>query len=170
MEYTGETSKSKVIDYNTEGRYNQTMDYEVLHSAKVEDRAVKALVKYNKEQIAGKEMAKKLNPVVARTRNNAINLTSVPGGINQRYTEKLVAYNNRYYMLYDTEIINSGGMGEEFIPIDYTKNTPKNVPFVKNYQYKHLDETIGNSKILNKDVITNSGRLNRIDKTFNKTS
>ena len=170
MEYTGETAKSKVIDYNTEGRYNQTMDYEVLHSAKVEDRAVKALVKYNKEQIAGKKMVKKLNPVVVRTRNNAINLTSVPGGINQRYTEKLVAYNNRYYMLYDTEIINSGDIEDEFMLTDYTKNTPKKVPFVETFQYKYLDETIGSSKILNKDVITNSGRLNRIDKTLNKTS
>ena len=68
MEYKGETAKSKVIDYNSEGRYNQEIDYSVLHSAKVEDRAVKALVKYNKQQIESKEMTKKLRPVVVRTR------------------------------------------------------------------------------------------------------
>ena len=53
MEYTPATAKSKIIDYNAEGRYNQEIDYNVLHSAKVEDRAVKALVKYNKQQNFG---------------------------------------------------------------------------------------------------------------------
>ena len=66
MEYTGETAKSKIIDYNSEGRYNQEMDYAVLHSAKVEDRAVKALVKYNKQQIEGKTMTKKLKPDIQK--------------------------------------------------------------------------------------------------------
>lgn len=167
MEYTGETAKSKIIDYNSEGRYNQEMDYAVLHSAKVEDRAVKALVKYNKQQIEGKTMTKKLKPVVVRTRNKAIDLASTPQGINERYTEKLVAYNNRYYMLYDTETINTGDKDYEFTITDYTKNTPKDVPFTRNFGYKYLDETIGNSKILNKEVITNSGRLSRTNKTLN---
>lgn len=167
MEYTGETAKSKIIDYNSEGRYNQEMDYAVLHSAKVEDRAVKALVKYNKQQIEGKIMTKKLKPVVVRTRNKAIDLASAPQGINERYTEKLVSYNNRYYMLYDTENINSGDKDYEFTISDYTKNTPKDVPFTRNFGYKNLDETVGSSKILNKDVITNSGRLSRTNKTLN---
>ena len=167
MEYTGETAKSKIIDYNTEGRYNEQMDYAVLHSAKVEDRAVKALVKYNKQQIEGKEMTKKLKPVVVRTRNKAIDLTSVPQGINERYTEKLVSYNNRHYMLYDTENINTGDKDYEFTITDYTKNTPKDVPFSRNFGYKYLDETIGSSKILNKDAVTNSGRLSRTNKTLN---
>ena len=166
MEYTGETAKSKVINYNSEGRYNSQMDYAVLHSAKVEDRAVKALVKYNKEQIEGKAMTKKLKPVVVRTRNKAIDLTSAPTGMNDRYTEKLVSYNNRHYMLYDTENINSGDKDYEFTLTDYTKNTAKDVPFTRNFNYKYLDETISNSKILNKDAITNSGRLSRIDKTL----
>lgn len=166
MEYTGETAKSKIIDYNSEGRYSQEMDYAVLHSAKVEDRAVKALVKYNKQQIEGKTMTKKLKPVVVRTRNKAIDLVSTPKGVNDRYTEKLVSYNNRYYMLYDTENINSD-RDYEFTPIDYTKNTPKDVPFTRNFGYKQLDETIGSSKILNKEAITNSGRLSRTDKTLN---
>jgi hypothetical protein len=164
MEYTGETAKSKIIDYNSEGRYNQQIDYAVLHSAKVEDRAVKALVKYNKEQIEGKAMTKKLRPVVVRTRNKAIDLTSAPAGMNERYTEKLVSYNNRYYMLYDTENINSGDKDYEFTLTDYTKNTAKDVPFTRTLNYKNLDETIGSSKILNKDVITNSGRLSRTNK------
>jgi len=167
MEYTGETAKSKIIDYNSEGRYNQEMDYAVLHSAKVEDRAVKALVKYNKQQIEGKAMTKKLKPVVVRTRNKAIDLASVPEGINERYTEKLVSYNNRHYMLYDTENINTGDKDYEFTITDYTKNTPKDVPFTRNFGYKYLDETIGSSKILNKDAITNSGRLSRTNKTLN---
>lgn len=167
MEYTGETAKSKIIDYNSEGRYNQEMDYAVLHSAKVEDRAVKALVKYNKQQIEGKAMTKKLKPVVVRTRNKAIDLASAPEGINERYTEKLVSYNNRHYMLYDIENINTGDKDYEFTITDYTKNTPKDVPFTRNFGYKYLDETIGNSKILNKDVITNSGRLSRTNKTLN---
>jgi len=167
MEYTGETAKSKIIDYNTEGRYNEQMDYAVLHSAKVEDRAVKALVKYNKQQIEGKEMTKKLKPVVVRTRNKAIDLTSVPQGINERYTEKLVSYNNRHYMLYNTENINTGDKDYEFTITDYTKNTPKDVPFSRNFGYKYLDETIGSSKILNKDAVTNSGRLSRTNKTLN---
>lgn len=167
MEYTGETAKTKIIDYNSEGRYNQKMDYAVLHSAKVEDRAVKALVKYNKQQIEGKAMTKKLKPVVVRTRNKAIDLASAPQGINERYTEKLVSYNNRYYMLYDTENINTGDKDYEFTITDYTKNTPKDVPFTRNFGYKYLDETIGNSKILNKEVITNSGRLSRTNKTLN---
>jgi len=167
MEYTGETAKSKIIDYNAEGRYNQEMDYTVLHSAKVEDRAVKALVKYNKQQIEGKAMTKKLKPVVVRTRNKAIDLASAPQGINERYTEKLVSYNNRHYMLYDTENINTGDKDYEFTITDYTKNTPKDVPFTRNFSYKYLDETIGNSKILNKDVITNSSRLSRTNKTLN---
>tara|TARA_B110000977_G_scaffold73671_1_gene99691 strand:- start:5547 stop:6047 length:501 start_codon:yes stop_codon:yes gene_type:complete len=166
MEYTGETSKSKIIDYNSEGRYNQEMDYRVLHSAKIEDRAVKALVKYNKQQIHGKEMTKKLKPVVVRTRNKAIDLSAVPEGINQRYEEKLVSYNNRHYMLYDTENINSEDGDYEFIIQDYTKNTAKQVPFTEAFTYKNLDETIGVSKILNKDVITNSGRLSRTNKTL----
>jgi hypothetical protein len=167
MEYTGETAKSKIIDYNSEGRYNQEIDYSVLHSAKVEDRAVKALVKYNKEQIEGKAMTKKLKPVVVRTRNKAIDLASAPEGINERYTEKLVSYNNRHYMLYDTENINTGDKDYEFTITDYTKNTAKDVPFTRNFGYKYLDETIGGSKILNKDVITNSGRLSRTNKTLN---
>lgn len=167
MEYTGETAKSKIIDYNSEGRYNQEMDYAVLHSAKVEDRAVKALVKYNKQQIEGKAMTKKLKPVVVRTRNKAIDLASAPQGINERYTEKLVSYNNRHYMLYDTENINTGDKDYEFTITDYTKNTPKDVPFTRNFGYKYLDETIGSSKILNKDAITNSGRLSRTNKTLN---
>jgi len=167
MDYTGETVRSKIIDYNAEGRYNQDIDYEVLHSSKVEDRAVKALVKYNKEQIKGKAMVKKLNPVVVRTRNKAIDLVSVPNGINQRYTEKLVSYNNRHYMLYDTENINSGDADYDFLPTDYTKNTPKVVPFTRSFVYNYLDETIGNSKILNKDVMTNSGRLSRTNKVLN---
>lgn len=167
MEYTGETAKSKIIDYNSEPRYNQEIDYSVLHSAKVEDRAVKALVKYNKEQIEGKAMTKKLKPVVVRTRNKAIDLVSVPEGVNERYTEKLVSYNNRHYMLYDTENINADDKDYEFIPTDYTKNTSKNVPFTSSLKYKLLDETIGGSKILNKDVITNSGRLSRTNKTLN---
>lgn len=167
MEYTGETAKSKIIDYNSEGRYNQEMDYAVLHSAKVEDRAVKALVKYNKQQIEGKAMTKKLKPVVVRTRNKAIDLASVPEGINERYTEKLVSYNNRHYMLYDTENINTGDKDYEFTITDYTKNTAKDVPFTRNFIYKNLDETIGSSKILNKEVITNSGRLSRTNKTLN---
>tara|TARA_B100000768_G_scaffold181825_1_gene206711 strand:+ start:2543 stop:3043 length:501 start_codon:yes stop_codon:yes gene_type:complete len=166
MEYTGETAKSKVIDYNSEGRYNQKLDYAVLHSAKVEDRAVKALVKYNKQQIEGKEMTKKLRPVVVRTKNKAIDLTSTPSGINERYTEKLVAYNNRHYMLYDTENINDGDGDDDFILQDYTKNSVKEVPFKKGYSYNYLDETIGNSKVLNKEVITNSGRLSRTNKTL----
>lgn len=165
MEYTEDTAKSKIIDYNSEGRYNQDIDYAVLHSAKVEDRAVKALVKYNKEQIEGKAMIKKLNPVVVRTRKKDVDLSSSPEGINQRYTEKLIAYNNRYYMLYDTENINSGE-DYEFTPTDYTKNTAKEVPFTRNFGYNVLDETIGSSKILNKDVITNSGRLSRTNKTL----
>jgi hypothetical protein len=167
MEYTGETAKSKIIDYNSEGRYNQQIDYAVLHSAKVEDRAVKALVKYNKEQIEGKAMTKKLRPVVVRTRNKAIDLTSAPAGMNERYTEKLVSYNNRHYMLYDTENINSGDKDYEFTLTDYTKNTTKDVPFTRSLNYQNLDETIGSSKILNKDVITNSGRLSRTNKTLN---
>lgn len=167
MEYTGETAKSKIIDYNSEGRYNQEMDYAVLHSAKVEDRAVKALVKYNKQQIEGKAMTKKLKPVVVRTRNKAIDLASAPEGINERYTEKLVSYNNRHYMLYDTENINTSDKDYEFTITDYTKNTPKDVPFTRNFSYKYLDETIGSSKILNKDAITNSGRLSRTNKTLN---
>lgn len=167
MEYTGETAKSKIIDYNSEGRYNQEMDYAVLHSAKVEDRAVKALVKYNKQQIEGKAMTKKLKPVVVRTRNKAIDLASTPQGINERYTEKLVSYNNRHYMLYDIENINTGDKDYEFTITDYTKNTPKDVPFTRNFSYKYLDETVGSSKILNKDVITNSGRLSRTNKTLN---
>lgn len=167
MEYTGETTKSKIIDYDSEGRYNQDIDYSVLHSAKVEDRAVKALVKYNKEQIEGKSMTKKLKPVVVRTRNKAIDLASVPEGINERYTEKLVSYNNRHYMLYDTENINSGDKDYEFILTDYTKNTAKDVPFTSSFNYKILDETIGSSKILNKDVITNSDRLSRTNKILN---
>lgn len=167
MEYTGETAKSKIIDYNSEGRYNQQIDYAVLHSAKVEDRAVKALVKYNKEQIEGKAMTKKLQPVVVRTRNKAIDLVAAPAGMNERYTEKLVSYNNRYYMLYDTENINSGDKDYEFTLTDYTKNTSKDVPFTRTLNYKNLDETIGSSKILNKDVITNSGRLSRTNKTLN---
>ena len=159
MEYTGETAKSKVIDYNSEGRYNQKIDYGVLHSAKVEDRAVKALVKYNKQQIEGKEMTKKLRPVVVRTRNKAIDIISTPNGINDRYTEKLVAYNNRYYMLYDTEHINDvGDDADNFMIQSYTKNTAKEVPFKKGFSYNYLDETIGNSKVLNKNVITESGR------------
>jgi hypothetical protein len=166
MEYTGETAKSKIIDYNSEGRYNQEMDYAVLHSAKVEDRAVKALVKYNKQQIEGKAMTKKLKPVVVRTRNKAIDLASAPEGINERYTEKLVSYNNRHYMLYDTENINTDDKDYEFTITDYTKNTPKDVPFTRNFGYKYLDETIGNSKVLNKDVITDSGRLSKTNKTL----
>ena len=167
MEYKGETAKSKIIDYNSEGRYNQQMDYAVLHSAKVEDRAVKALVKYNKQQIEVKAMTKKLKPVVVRTRNKAIDLVSAPEGINERYTEKLVSYNNRHYMLYDTENINTGDKDYEFTISDYTKNTIKDVPFSRNFTYKYLDETVGSSKILNKDVITNSGRLSRTNKTLN---
>lgn len=167
MEYTGETAKSKIIDYNSEGRYNQSMDYEVLHSAKVEDRAVKALVKYNKQQIEGKAMIKKLNPVVVRTRTKALDLASTPMGINDRYTEKLISYNIRHYMLYDTENINSEDADNEFVLTDYTKNTSKEVPFTRQFVYKTLDETIGRSKILNKDVITNSGRISRTNKTFN---
>ena len=166
MEYTGETAKSKVIDYNSEGRYNPQMDYAVLHSAKVEDRAVKALVKYNKQQIEGKEMVKKLRPVVVRTRNKAIDLASTPKGVNDRYTEKLVAYNNRYYMLYDTENINSEDADYEFTPVDYTKNKPNISPFANEIKYNNLDETIGKSKVLNKEVITNSGRLSRTNKTL----
>jgi hypothetical protein len=166
MEYKGETAKSKVIDYNSEGRYNQEMDYAVLHSAKVEDRAVRALVKYNKEQIEGKAMTKKLKPVVVRTRNKAIDLSSVPEGINERYTAKLVSYNNRHYMLYDTENINTGDKDYEFTPTEYTKNTAKVVPFTRPIDYKYLDETIGKSRVLNKDVITNSNRLSRTNKTF----
>ena len=166
MEYTGETAKSKIIDYNSEGRYNQEMNYAVLHSAKVEDRAVKALVKYNREQIEGKAMVKKLKPVVVRTRNKAIDLSSAPDGINERYTEKLVSYNNRHYMLYDTENINSGDKDYEFIITDYTKNKEKDVPFTRSFGYKNLDETIGSSKILNKNAITNSGRLSRTNKTL----
>ena len=69
-------------------------------------------------------------------------------------------------MLYDTENINSD-RDYEFTPIDYTKNTPKDVPFTRNFGYKQLDETIGSSKILNKEAITNSGRLSRTDKTLN---
>ena len=167
MEYTGETAKSKIIDYNSEGRYNQQIDYAVLHSAKVEDRAVKALVKYNKEQIEGKAMTKKLKPVVVRTRNKAIDLASAPTGMNERYTEKLVSYNNRHYMLYDTENINSGDKDYEFTLTDYTKNTAKDVPFTRTLNYQNLDETIGSSKVLNKDVITNSDRLSRTNKTLN---
>ena len=166
MEYTGETAKSKVIDYNSEGRYNSQMDYAVLHSAKVEDRAVKALVKYNKQQIEGKEMVKKLRPVVVRTRNKAIDLASTQKGINDRYTEKLIAYNNRYYMLYDSENINSEDADYEFKSLDYTKNKPIISPFAKETNYKYLDETIGKSKVLNKEVITNSGRLSRTNKTL----
>tara|TARA_B110001450_G_scaffold254272_1_gene279301 strand:+ start:5776 stop:6270 length:495 start_codon:yes stop_codon:yes gene_type:complete len=164
MEYTPATAKSKIIDYNAEGRYNQEIDYNVLHSAKVEDRAVKALVKYNKQQIEGKEMTKKLRPVVVRTKNKAIDLSSFPEGIKDRYTEKLVAYNNRYYILYDTEVVNSDD--NKFIIQDYTKKTVKEVPFTTSFKYKYLDETIGSSKILNKDAITNSGRSNRTDKTL----
>ena len=112
-------------------------------------------------------MTKKLKPVVVRTRNKAIDLASAPEGINERYTEKLVSYNNRHYMLYDTENINTGDKDYEFTITDYTKNTAKDVPFTRNFGYKYLDETIGGSKILNKDVITNSGRLSRTNKTLN---
>lgn len=165
MEYTGETAKSKIIDYNSEGRYNQKMDYDVLHSAKVEDRAVNALVKYNKQQIDGKAMTKKLKPVVARTRNKSIDLVSTNKSINERYTEKLVYYNTRHYMLYDTENIDS--VSDDFILTDYTKNTSKDVPFTRPVTYKVLDETIGRSKVLNKDVITDSRRLNVTNKALN---
>jgi len=90
----------------------------------------------------------------------------VPDGINERYTEKLVSYNNRHYMLYDTENINSGDKDYEFIITDYTKNKVKDVPFTRSFGYKNLDETIGSSKILNKNAITNSDRLSRTNKTF----
>jgi len=164
MGYTGEAAKSKVIDYNAEGRYNQSMDYNVLHSARVEDRAVKALVKYNKQQIEGKEMTKKLRPVVVRTRNKNIDLASTPGGINQRYTEKLVSYNNRHYMLYDDEVINSED--DKFSADGYTNKTAKKIPFKTLFNYKRLDESIGSSKILNKAVVSDSGRYNRTNKTL----
>lgn len=166
MEYTGETAKSKIIDYNSEGRYNQTMDYSVLHSAKVEDRAVKALVKYNKQQIKAKEMTKKLQPVVVRTRNKAIDFNSVSSGVNERYREKLVSYNNRHYILYDTENINAESGDYDFINEDYTSKRQKEVPFKNDYKYNYLDETIGNSKVLNKDIITDSSRFNRTNKTL----
>jgi hypothetical protein len=166
MEYTGETAKSKIIDYNSEGRYSQTMDYNVLHSAKVEDRAVKALVKYNKQQIQEKEMTKKLQPVVVRTRNKAIDFNSVSSGVNDRYREKLVSYNNRHYMLYDTENINAEKGDYDFINEDYASNKRREVPFNKNYKYNYLDETIGSSKVLNKSAITDSNRFNRTNKTL----
>ena len=69
-------------------------------------------------------------------------------------------------MLYDTENINDGDGDDDFILQDYTKNSVKEVPFKKGYSYNYLDETIGNSKVLNKEVITNSGRLSRTNKTL----
>ena len=67
-------------------------------------------------------------------------------------------------MLYDDEVINSED--DKFSADGYTNKTAKKIPFTTLFNYKQLDESIGNSKILNKDVISDSGRHNRTNKTF----
>lgn len=151
MQYSTETSKSKGLDFNNQGRYGDIMDYDHLHSAKVEDRAVKALVKYNKQVIKDKEINKKLLPVVARTRTKNIDMKLTDSSTLGRYQEKLVSYNNRYYMLYDDEHINEDE-DNTFVVFNYTNQTQRMSPFSERITYGNLDESIGVSKNISQKV------------------
>ena len=165
MDYTATTAKTKVINYNTEGRYKDNIDYNILNSAKVEDREVKSLVKYNKQSIGSRGFNKKLNPVVVRTRDKSINVNSDTTGVNDRYADKLVDYNIRHYMLYDTEHIHAE-KDDNFIVKDYTNNGFKEAPFQAPFSFNFLDETIGTSNVIDKAALINSRQLRPGDKTL----
>jgi hypothetical protein len=165
MDYTAATAKTKVINYNTEGRYRDNIDYNILNSAKIEDREIKSLVKYNKQSIGSKGFNKKLNPVVVRTKDKSINVNSDSTGVNNRYADKLVDYNIRHYMLYDTEHIHPE-KDDKFIIQDYTNNGYKETPFEAPFGFNFSEETIGTSNVINKAVLINARKFKPGDKTL----
>lgn len=165
MEHTAASAKTKVINYNVDGRYKNETGYNGIIYPKVEDREIKSLVKYNKQKLSSTGFNKKLNPVVVRTRDKSINVNSDSTGVNERYADKLVDYNIRHYMLYDTEHIHPD-KEDKFIIQDYSNKEFKETPFENVFKYNSLDETIGTSNVLNKSAIISSRKLGPSDKTL----
>jgi hypothetical protein len=186
MQYIEKTGKTKTMNYNADGKFGDSLDYNNLNSAKIEDRAVKALVKYNKITTQDDDIVKKLYPTVVQTRSKAVNIQPDVTDVMGRFAERANDINNRYYMLYDgiggadqsikvndrhymlyaDENINSGDE-YKFIPSTYYPRQ-RTRPYSSLFGYKPLVDTIGRSKVLNKQINNLNSRLTRSDLSVTK--
>lgn len=186
MQYIEKTGKTKLMNYDADGKFGDSLDYNNLNSAKIEDRAVKALVKYNKITTQDDDIVKKLQPTVVQTRSKAINIQPDVTDVMGRFADKAIDVNNRYYMLYE----DIGGAGQPIKVNDrhYMLYADENInadndykfisstyyplqrtrPYSSLFSYKPLIETIGRSKVLNRQINNLNSRITRNDLTVTK--
>ena len=162
MAFYSNNKKSKdIFDSSTDrylGKDSTEMDFDVLNSAKVEDREMREDVKVNNVRTQDTKLIKKLMPELVQDSDKNLLSGTDYTGVLAKFEDINYSVENRYYMLYDHENIDNEDYTFSTYSIVDTKNSK---PFSSLIKYSSGDDSINVDKQLNRQLTNFNKRLVR---------
>lgn len=162
MAFYSNNKKSKDIFDSSTTRYlnkdNAEMDFNVLNSAKVDDREDREDIKVNNVRTHGTKLIKKIIPEIFQdTDKNLLGATDYTGLLS-KFEDVNYNVDNRYYMLYDHENIDN----EDYTFSTYSFVDARNSqPFSSLVRYSSGDDGIDVDRQLDRQLTNFNKRLVR---------